>query len=90
MQTILGIIAVVVGAVLAFKLLVILIHGLGWLLGIAATVLWVGALVHIAFSQFSSLGAKVFWFVVVLFTHVFGAISYFLLGRPRGVMSRMV
>jgi len=90
MQSVLGVIALIVGVVLAFKLIVILFHSLGWLIGIAAMVVWIGALIHIALNQFSSFGAKAFWFLLVLFTHVFGAVLYLLFGRPRNVISRTV
>ena len=90
MQSVLGFIAVIVGLVLAFKLIVILVHSLGWLIGAAATVIWIGALIHIALGRFSSFGVKAFWFLVVLFTHVIGAIVYLLFGRPKDVISRIV
>jgi len=90
MQSVLGFLAVIVGVVLAFKLIVILFHSLGWLIGVAAMVVWIGALIHIALNQFSSFGAKAFWFLLVLFTHVFGAVLYLLFGRPRNVISRIV
>ena len=90
MQSVLRAIALVVGVIVAFKLIVFLFHAVGTLLSIAAIVVWIGALVHIAVSQFSSFGSKAFWFLVVLFTHVVGAVLYFLFGRPTNVMSRFV
>lgn len=87
MQTILGIIALVIGLVLAIKLLAILFHGVVFLIGIAATVIWVLALAHIVITPFQNLGTKILWFVLVFFTHIFGAIIYFLFGRPRTAMS---
>ena len=90
MQSVLGFIALIIGLVLAFKVVVFLFHAVGAILGIAAMVIWIGALVHIAVSQFSSFGAKAFWFLLVLFTHAIGAVIYLLFGRPRDVISRFV
>jgi hypothetical protein len=90
MQTLLGIVAVIVGAIIAFKVLFILFHLVGWLIAIGGTVIWIAALVHIAFSQFSSSAAKAIWFIIVLFTHVIGALIYFVLGRPNNVVRRYV
>lgn len=86
MQTLLGIVAIVIGLVVAIKLLLFLMHVVGVLIWVAAMIIWIAALAHIVFTPFSNLGTKIIWFAVVFFTYVFGAIAYFLFGRPRGVV----
>jgi len=87
MQSVLGFIAVIVGLVLAFKLIIVVAHVVGWLLPIVGSIIWIGALIHIALTQFSNFATKAISFVVVLFTHVFGAIAYLLFGRPRNALT---
>ena len=85
---ILGIGAVIVIGLVALKLLFVLLpallHGVFALLGIAGTIIWIVALIDIVLRSFSSTTTKVLWFVAVFFTHIFGAIAYFLLGRRAG------
>jgi hypothetical protein len=81
MQSILKVIGVVILCALAFKALIILLHVMGMALGVVCTVIWVGALLHILFNETLPTMSKVIWFAVVFFTHVVGAVLYFLFGR---------
>jgi len=82
LKNVLGIIALVIGAILAVKVLLVLFHLVGILIVSIGTIVWIAALVHICLQQFPAPINKILWFVAVFFTHVLGAIVYFLFGRP--------
>jgi hypothetical protein len=55
------------------------------LIWLAATVVWIWAIVDIVKVPDDSMfraGNKLVWVLVVVFTHVIGAVIYFLIGRP--------
>lgn len=83
MQVLFSIIGVVIALFIAIKIMVLLFHGAWGLIAIAAEVLWIAALVHIAFNRFPNFGTKVLWFVAVFLTNFLGAVVYFLIGQPR-------
>lgn len=62
----------------AFLLFILAILGIG----IAGTVLWVWMLVDCAMNEPSEGTDKVVWILVILFTHVLGALIYLLARRP--------
>jgi hypothetical protein len=65
--------------VLAFFPLII--FGFGGLLALLTTIFWIWMLVDCLRSQSHDTGSKVAWTLVILFTHIFGAILYFAFGR---------
>jgi hypothetical protein len=54
-----------------------------FLLGILATAFWVWMLIEVLTKESSQNLDKLVWAVVILFTHAFGALLYFLLRRPK-------
>jgi hypothetical protein len=56
------------------------------LLGIFLTVFWIVELVDVARRQFQDDVTKVIWFVVVLCSHVIGALVYYFAGKPMGTL----
>lgn len=57
------------------------------LLGIAALVLWIWALVDCVQVPDDSMyqsGNKLIWVLIIVFTNWIGALLYFLIGRPKG------
>lgn len=91
MMRFLGVVGAIVLALFALRLvftllghlLSFLFHGVWGLLGLVGTIAWIIALVDIVLQKDLSTGAKIGWFLLVLFTHVFGAVIYFLFGRRR-------
>jgi hypothetical protein len=53
-----------------------------------AFVFWIWMLVHAVTNKGISDGEKIAWVLVILFLHFLGALIYFFLGRPKGMMSR--
>ena len=51
-------------------------------LGIGGTVLWIWMLIDCAMNEPSEGTDKVVWILVILFTHVLGALIYLLARRP--------
>lgn len=47
---------------------------------------WIKTLVEIANTQFPDSTTKIVWALIVLFTGIFGALIYILVGRPRRVI----
>lgn len=62
-----------------------LLFGPFLLIWLAATAFWIWAIVDVVKVPDDSMfraGSKLIWILVVVFTHVIGAIIYFLVGRP--------
>ena len=52
------------------------------LLGIAGTIFWIWALIDCATKEPNEESSKVVWIVVILLTHLLGALLYALIRRP--------
>ena len=52
------------------------------LIGVGGTVLWLWMIVDCATNEPSEGNDKLVWIVIILLTHGFGAIIYFLVRRP--------
>lgn len=53
--------------------------------GIGGTVLWVWMLIDCATKEPSEGNDKIIWMLVILLTHVIGALIYFLVRRPQRI-----
>ncbi len=53
-------------------------------IAIAAFVFWIWMLIHAITNKGLRDIEKLIWVVVILFTHVIGALIYFFIGRPKG------
>ena len=71
-----------VGGILGGGLCCMLSFGLITLLG---TVFWIWMLIDCAMNEPSEGNDKVVWIVVILLTHLLGAIIYFFVRRPRRI-----
>jgi len=60
----------------------------GLLIGVAIFALWVWALVDIIGSDFTDIGIKIFWFLLVFFIPFLGFILYALLGTSTKIPKR--
>jgi len=56
-----------------------------FLFGIGGTVLWVWMLIDCATKEPSEGNDKIIWMLVILLTHVIGALIYFLVRRPQRI-----
>ena len=54
------------------------------IIGVITTVFWIVELVDAARRQFDSDLVKIIWILVIFFTHVVGAIAYYIAGKPMG------
>ncbi|HNQ89000.1 MAG TPA: PLD nuclease N-terminal domain-containing protein [Verrucomicrobiota bacterium] len=68
---------------MGLDLIVLPIFFLGVLLAIAGTVFWIWMLVDCALHEPSEGNDKLVWIVIILFTHILGALIYFFARRPR-------
>ncbi len=50
------------------------------------TVFWVVELIDAARRQFSEPNMKVVWMLVILFTHILGALIYYFVGKQQGIL----
>jgi len=50
--------------------------GISWLLFIAGTIFWIWMLIEAATRERST-GDKILWVLIIIFTHVIGALIYF-------------
>jgi uncharacterized membrane protein len=53
--------------------------------GIIGTVFWVWMLIECATKESSSGNDKLIWILIILFTHLIGALIYFLVRRPKRI-----
>lgn len=53
--------------------------------GSAGTIFWVWALIDCATNEPREYRYKVFWVVIILFTHLLGSLAYVLIRRPERV-----
>ena len=58
--------------------------GLSGIFALAATVFWIVMLVDAIRRDFSDSTAKIIWVLVIVFTHLLGALIYYFVGRPSG------
>ncbi len=65
------------------ELLVVLVLFFG--VGVAGTVFWIWVLIDCATKESSTGNDKVVWIVIVLFTHLLGALLYFFIRRPQRI-----
>lgn len=68
---------------MGLDLIVLPVFFLGVLLAIAGTVFWIWMLVDCALHEPSEGNDKLVWIVIILFTHILGALIYFFARRPR-------
>ena len=55
------------------------------MIALLGTVLWIWMLVDCAMNEPSTDNTKIVWILIILFTHVLGAIIYFLVRRPQRI-----
>lgn len=69
-------------------------HLIGWLfsgiLGIACTIFWIIMIIDVVRRNFSSTLTKIVWLLIVIFTHIVGAVIYFFIGRPMGTLAGQI
>ncbi len=53
------------------------------LIGVLGTVFWIWMIVDCALHESSTGNDKIVWILVILFTHLIGALLYFFIRRPR-------
>ncbi|TGC09686.1 PLDc N-terminal domain-containing protein [Methanolobus halotolerans] len=53
--------------------------------GIIGTVFWVWMLIDCAMKEPSEGNDKLIWVIIILFTHLLGALLYFLVRRPKRI-----
>jgi hypothetical protein len=53
-----------------------MIFGLSWLLFIAGSIFWIWMLIEAATKERTT-GDKILWVLIIIFTHVIGALIYF-------------
>jgi hypothetical protein len=72
---------------LAFVLggLEILFGSLFGCIGLFGTVLWIWMLIDCATKETDQGNTKLIWILIIVFTHVLGALLYLLIRRPQGV-----
>ena len=58
--------------------------GLSGIFALAATIFWIVMLVDAIRRDFSDSTAKIIWVLVIVFTHLLGALIYYFVGRPSG------
>jgi predicted cation transporter len=68
--------------VLGVGLLFFLFFGV---LGVGATILWIWMLIDCATKEPSDGNDKIIWMLVILFTHVIGALIYYFVRRPQRI-----
>jgi hypothetical protein len=51
--------------------------------GVASTVFWIWMLIDCASNEPSEGNDKIVWILVLVFTHLIGAILYFIVRRPK-------
>lgn len=66
--------------------LIIIVAFFGLLIGVGGTILWIWAIIHCIQNRRLSDGEKVLWALLIIFTHVIGAIIYFAVGRSASHM----
>lgn len=52
------------------------------LIGLLASIFWIWMLIDCALNEPGTSNDKVIWILVILFTHLLGAILYFVIRRP--------
>lgn len=54
-----------------------------FLIGLLATLFWIWMLIEVLTKESGQSLEKVIWVVVILFSHILGALLYFFLRRPK-------
>jgi hypothetical protein len=54
---------------------------------LAGTVLWIWMLVHAILNKGLTDNERLIWVLVIVFTHVIGALVYLFVGRPRKALA---
>lgn len=75
-------------AMLGFGLIWIFFILAGIVIGIAATIFWIIEIVDVAQRRFADPNLKIVWLAVIIFGHVLGAIVYYVVGKPQGVLPK--
>jgi hypothetical protein len=68
----------------ALVVAVIAFYGFVILVGVAACVLWIAALIDCLRREFPDSTEKLLWVLVIIFVHFLGALIYYFVGRSRG------
>lgn len=66
------------------SLAIILLYAFVIILGLAATIFWIVEFVDALRREFYDPIMKVVWLLLVFFSHVFGAILYYFIGKKQG------
>ena len=66
-----------------FGLAIVALYGIGILLLLVLSVLWIIALIDCLTRRFDDPMVKLIWVVVIIFTHGLGAILYYIFGRAQ-------
>ena len=70
-------------AVIGFGIIELLFLVPLMLIGVLGTVFWIWMIVDCALHESSTGNDKIVWILVILFTHLIGALLYFFVRRPR-------
>jgi len=63
----------------------VLFFGAFFVLGLGGTVLWIWMLIDCATKEPSEGNDKLIWILVIVFTHLIGALIYLLVRRPQRI-----
>ena len=70
-------------AVIGFGIIELLFFVPLMLIGVLGTVFWIWMIVDCALHESSTGNDKIVWILVILFTHLIGALLYYFVRRPR-------
>lgn len=70
-------------AVIGFGIIELLFLVPLMLIGVLGTVFWIWMIVDCALHESSTGNDKIVWILVILFTHLIGALLYYFVRRPR-------
>ena len=70
-------------AVIGFGIIELLFFVPLMLIGVLGTVFWIWMIVDCALHESSTGNDKTVWILVILFTHLIGALLYYFVRRPR-------
>ena len=70
-------------AVIGFGIIELLFLVPLMLIGVLGTLFWIWMIVDCALHESSTGNDKIVWILVILFTHLIGALLYFFVRRPR-------
>ncbi len=62
------------------------VYGVLLIVAIALSVFWIVELIDAARREFRDPNMKIVWLVVIVLTHVIGALVYYFVGKPMGTL----